>query len=58
MNLYCSGLMRDNFAIEYYGLGDERNVLLCPRLRSNPSTRKKFSNLEVIIRDVSDYYMT
>ena len=22
MNLYCSGLMRDNFAIEYYGIGD------------------------------------
>ena len=32
MNLYCSGLMRDNFAVEYYGIGDGRNVFLCPRL--------------------------
>ena len=54
MFLHCRGLMRDNFAIEYYGLGDERNVLLCPRLRSNPRTRRRFRNLEVIVRDVSD----
>ena len=51
MNLYCSGLMRDNFAIEYYGIGDGRTVLLCPRLRSNPRTRRRFM---VIVRDVSD----
>ena len=54
MNLYCSGLVRDNFKIKYYGLGDGRNVLLCPRIRSNPRTRRRFRNLEVIIRDIAD----
>ena len=54
MNLYCSGLMRDNFAIEYYGIGNERTVLLCPQLRSNPRTRRRFRKLEVIVRDISD----
>ena len=54
MNLYCSGLVKDNFAIEYYGIGDGRTVLLCPRLRSNPRTRRRFKNAEVIICDVSD----
>ena len=54
INLYCSGLMRDNFEIEYYGIGDGRTVLLCPRLGSNPRTRRRFRNLEVIVRDVSD----
>ena len=53
MVLYCSGLVRDNFAIKYYGIGDGRTVL-CPRLRSNPRTRRRFRNLEVIVRDVSD----
>ena len=51
MNLYCNGLMRDNFAIEYYCIGDGRTVLLCPRLRSNPRIRRRF---RVIVRDVSD----
>ena len=51
MNLYCSGLMRDSFAIEYYGIGDGKTVHLCPRLRSNPRTRRRF---RVIVRDVSD----
>ena len=54
MNSYCSGLMTDNFAIEYYGIGDGRTILLCPRLRSNPRTRRRFRNLEAIICDVSD----
>ena len=54
MFLYCSSLMRDNFAIEYYGLGDGRNVILCPRLRGNPRTRKTFRRLQIIIRDVSE----
>ena len=54
MFLYCRGLMRDNFAIEYYGLGDGRKVLLCPHLRGNPRTRRTFRRLQVIIRDVSE----
>ena len=54
MNLYCSSLMRDNFSIEYYGIGDGRTVLLCPRLRSNPRTRRRFRNFEVIVRDFYD----
>ena len=54
INLHCSGLMRDDFAIEYYGLGDGKSVLLYILLRSNPRTRRRFRNLEVIIRDVSD----
>ena len=45
MFLYCSGLMRDNFAIEYYGLGDGKKFLLCPRLRGNPWTSKTFRRL-------------
>ena len=48
MSLHCRGLMRDNFAIEHYGLGDGRNVLLCPRLRANPSTKRRFRRLQVI----------
>ena len=51
MNLYCCGLMRDNFAIEYYGIGDGKTVHLCPRLRSNPRTRRR---VRVIVHDVSD----
>ena len=51
MNLYCSGLMRDNFAIEYYRIGDRKTVLLCPRLRSNPRTRRRF---RVIVQYVSE----
>ena len=51
MNLYCSGLMRDNFAIEYYRIGDGKTVLLCPRPRSNPRTRRRF---RVIVQDVSE----
>ena len=47
MFLHCRGLMRDNFAIEYYGLGDERNVLLCPRVRSKPRTRRRFRQLQI-----------
>ena len=54
MFLHCHGLMRDNFAIEYYLLSDGRNVFLCPRLHSNPRTRRRFRNLEVIVCDVSD----
>ena len=38
INLNCSGLMRDDFAIEYYGLGDGKTVLLYTLLRSNPRT--------------------
>ena len=51
MIFYCSGLVRDNFAIEYYSIGHERTVLLCPRLRSNPMTRRRF---RVIVQDVSE----
>ena len=54
MMLYCSGLMRDNFAIEYYDLGDGKNVLFCPRLRGGARTRRIFRLLDVIIRDVSN----
>ena len=54
MNLYYSVLVKDNFLIEYYGIGDGRTILLCPRLRSKPRTRRRFKNVEVIIRDVSD----
>ena len=50
--LHCRGLMRDNFAIEYYGRGDKRNVLLRLRLRGNPRTRRTIIRLQVIIRDV------
>ena len=39
---YCSGLMRDNFAIEYYGLGDGKNFLLYPRLRGGARIRRIF----------------
>ena len=46
--------MRDNFAIEYYGIGYGRTVLLCLCLRSNPRKRRRFRNLEVIVRDVFD----
>ena len=42
MYLYCSSLMRDIFSIEYYGLGDGRNVILCPRLLGGPRTRRTF----------------
>ena len=51
MNLYCSGLMRDNFAIEYYRIGDGKTVLLCPRIRFNPRTSRIF---RVIVQDVSE----
>ena len=51
---YCSGLMRDNFAFEYYGLDDGRNIILCPRLRDGHMIRRSFRRLQVIIRDVSD----
>ena len=55
MMLYCSGLMKDNFAIEYYDLGDgSKNVLFCPRLRGGARTRRTFRRIDVIIRDVSD----
>ena len=46
--------MRDNFAIDYYGLGNGRNVLPSPRLRVNSTTRKTFRRLQIIIRDVSE----
>ena len=55
MFLYCRGLMRDNFAIEYYGLGDGRIFLLYPRLRGNLRTKRTFRRLQVNIRDVSDW---
>ena len=45
MFLHCCDLMRDDFAIEYYGLGDGSNVLLCPRLRTDPRTRIRFRQL-------------
>ena len=48
MNLYCSGLMRDNFAIEYHGLSDGKNFLLYPRLRDGANTRRTFRRLQVI----------
>ena len=48
MNLYCSGLMRDNFAIEYKGISDGKNFLLYPRLRDGPNTRRTFRRLQVI----------
>ena len=54
MNLYCSGIMRDNFAIEYYGIGDGRNFLLCLRLRANPRIKRRFRQIQVIICDVSE----
>ena len=54
MVLYYSGLMKDNFAIEYYDFGDDKNVLFCPRLRGGARTRRIFRRLDVIIRDVSD----
>ena len=54
MFLYRSCLMRDNFAIEHYGLGDGSNVLLCPRLLGQAKTRITFWRLQIIIRDVSD----
>ena len=54
MMLYCNGLMRDNFAIEYYGFSDGTNILLCPRLRGGARTRRKFRRIDVIIRHVSD----
>ena len=53
MMLYCSGLMRDNFASEYYELGDGKNVLFFPRLRGGARTRRTFRRLQVIIRHVS-----
>ena len=54
MFLHCHGLMRDNFAIEYYLLSDGRNVFLCPRLRDNYSIRRIVRRLQVIIRDISE----
>ena len=40
MILHYRGLVRDNFAIDYYGLGEGRNVPLRPCLHSNPTTRR------------------
>ena len=54
MCLHCRSLVRDNFAIEYYGLDDERNVILFPRIRYNPRTRSRFRQLQVIMRDFSE----
>ena len=54
MFLYCGGLMRNDFAIKYYGLGDGINVLLCPRLRGEARITRTFRRVQVIIRDVSD----
>ena len=54
MFLHCRGLMRDNFAIEYYGIGDGRNFLLCLRLRANPRIKRRFRQIQVIICDVSE----
>ena len=54
MFLHCRGLIRNNFAIEYYSLGDGRNILLCPRVRSNPRTRRRFRQLQVNILDISE----
>ena len=42
--LYCSGLRKHNFAIEYYDLGDGKNALFCPRLRGGARTRRTFYN--------------
>ena len=46
--------MRDNFAIDYCGLGDGRNVLPSPHLRVNFTSRKTFRRLQIILRDVSE----
>ena len=53
MFLYYCGFVIDNFVIDYYGLEDWKNILLCPHLRGGVRTRSTFRRLQVIIRDVS-----
>ena len=53
MNLFCSGLMIDNFAIEFYGVGEGTNVPFCPCLRGGSKTRSIRQIQDLLIRDIS-----
>ena len=48
MFLHCRGLMRDNFAIDYYGLGDGRNVLFVLVYLGQEEGLDNFKKLSVI----------
>ena len=54
MNLFCSGLMIDNFMIEFYSVGYGTHVLLCPCLHGGARTRSIIQLKDILIHTIAD----